>query len=119
LVFSRLGLGCPADFVGRQGNHCPAMPPLPQGGAARDIRDPYWREWLQGSLDQLRNAKIVLANEEPFPPRASFASEVEWEAFVADVKADIQASVKAWHIADHQAQVVAPPAPSTEPARGL
>lgn len=100
LVFTRLGLGRPADFVGRHGNYCPVMPHLPQGAAATDIRDPYWREWLEGSVEQLRNARLVLANETPFPERTSFASDEEWQAFVEDVKTNIHASIQAWHICD-------------------
>lgn len=100
-VFSQLGLGCPADFVGRRGSYCPVMPTLPQGHAATNIRDPYWHEWLQGSLEQLRNAKVVLASECPFPSRNSFGSDQEWQAFVEYVKAEIQASIQAWHDQEH------------------
>ena len=102
VVFSQLGLGCPADFVGRKGNLCPAMPPLPQGEAATNICDPYWRDWLQGGVEQLRNAKLVLADELPFPLRDSFATDAEWQLFVENVKADILASIEAWHKADQQ-----------------
>lgn len=99
-VFSQLGLGCPADFVGRRGNHCPVMPPLPTGEAANDIRHPYWQTWLEGSLEQLRNARVVLANETPFPARSSFTNEAEWQAFVEEVRQTIQQSINEWHRAE-------------------
>ena len=97
LVFKQLGLGCPADFVGRRGNHCPVMPPLPAGKAARDIRHPYWQEWLSGSLEQLRNARVVLRDETPFPHRDSFATEEDWLHFVAEVRQTIATSLEQWH----------------------
>lgn len=112
LVFRELGLGCPADFVGRRGNHCPVMPPLPVGEAARDIRHPYWREWLAGSLDQLRNARVVLRDETPFPHRDSFATEAEWQAFVEEVRRMIAISIEDWHRADHDTELDGSPAAS-------
>ena len=37
-VFKQVGLGCPLNFVGRQGNFCPVMPKLPEDeSAATDI----------------------------------------------------------------------------------
>ena len=33
-VFKQVGLGCPASFVGRQGNFCPVMPKLPDDDLA-------------------------------------------------------------------------------------
>lgn len=100
LVFKQLGLGCPADFVGRRGNHCPVMPPLPAGEAARDISHPYWQEWLAGSLEQLRNARVVLRDETPFPHRDSFSTEAEWHTFVEEVRQMIKNSIKNWQNTD-------------------
>ena len=89
-VFKQVGLGCPASFVGRQGNFCPVMPKLPDDDlAAKDISHIYWDEWLQGGVDQLSEFRRVLGQYDRYPDRSSFDSEEEWDAFFQSIVASI------------------------------
>lgn len=85
-VFYDLGLGCPADFVGPRGKFCPAMPDLPEGDAAFDIRHQYWRHWLAGAPPMLEDFLATLDRDRLFPHRSSFSSQQEWDHFIASIK---------------------------------
>ena len=94
-VFKKLGLGCPVDFVGKKGKLCPIMPDLPEYGSAReDIEDPYWAEWLQGGVDQLKNFQQVLSDLDPYPTRRDFCSTEEYEQFQESIRLEIISNIK-------------------------
>ena len=94
-VFKRLGLGCPANLVGRQGNFCPVMPKLPQDeSAARDISHPYWEDWLKGGVDQLSEFRRVIGDHDRYPDRSSFHSKEEWDIFVQSVVDSIELTME-------------------------
>ena len=102
-VFKQVGLGCPLNFVGRQGNFCPVMPKLPEDeSAATDIGHPYWQEWLQGGVDQLGEFRRVLGSKDRYPDRSSFHSEDEWEHFFRSVVHSISQTMKHLHEEDSQ-----------------
>jgi len=96
-VFSRLGLGCPKDFVGRKGNFCPTMPQLPPDSAANDISHPYWRDWLSGGVEQLADFQRVLDKDARFPSRSTFSTESEWNAFVDSIVSHIKEQLVTLH----------------------
>ena len=100
-VFKQVGLGCPASFVGRQGNFCPVMPKLPDDDcAANDISHAYWEEWLQGGVDQLSEFRRVLGQFDRYPDRSSFQSEEEWNAFFQSIVDSIAKTMERLHQQD-------------------
>lgn len=95
LVFKKLGLGCPVDFVGKKGKLCPVMPDLPPVGCARhDIEDPYWKKWLAGGVEQLKNFQQVLSDTDPYPTRRDFDSQLEYQRFQESIKLEILSSLQ-------------------------
>ena len=100
-VFKQVGLGCPASFVGRQGNFCPVMPKLPlDDHAAMDISHSYWQEWLRGGVDQLSEFRRVLGDYDRYPDRSSFQSEDEWNAFFESIVDSISTTMELLHQQD-------------------
>lgn len=102
-VFKQVGLGCPASFVGRQGNFCPVMPKLPDDDlASKDISHSYWEEWLQGGVEQLSEFRRVLGQYDRYPDRSSFNSEEEWNAFFQSIVASIAETMERLHRQDRE-----------------
>ena len=105
-VFKKVGLGCPADFVGRQGNFCPVMPKLPDDERiANDISHAYWGEWLQGGVDQLSEFRRVLGQVDRYPDRSSFGSEEEWNVFLQSVVDSIALNLEQLHQQDRNSSL--------------
>jgi len=105
-VFKRVGLGCPANFVGRQGNFCPVMPKLPDDEVvANDIGHTYWDEWLQGGVDQLSEFRRVLGQFDRYPDRSSFQSEAEWNVFFQSIVDSIAENLERLHQQDRNSSL--------------
>jgi hypothetical protein len=94
-VFKKLGLGCPVDFIGKNGKLCPVMPDLPDAEDVRtDISHPYWSKWLKGGVEQLHNFKLVLSGEQLYPSRSQFKSREDWLDFQEGAKTEISILLK-------------------------
>ncbi len=102
-VFKLVGLGCPANFVGKQGNFCPVMPKLPDDDhAASDISHPYWDDWLKGGVDQLSDFRRVLGEDNRYPDRSSFQSQEEWDSFLQSIVDSISMTMERIHKEDRE-----------------